>query len=103
MTAQPRRHRDRAPVPAAPPRRASDPPPGDAIAAGTVSHAGPDSHSELAVSVDEATRLTGPSRNLLHEQVRLGNLAHLKAGRRQQITCQHLPHFPGIASWAATR
>ena len=98
MTAQPRRHRDREPVPAAPPRRASDPPPGDAIAAGTVSRAGPDSYSELAVSVDEATRLTGPSRSLLHEQMRLGDLARLKAGRRQLITRQHLPQFLGIAS-----
>ena len=98
MTAQPRRHRDREPVPAAPPRRASDPPSGDAIAAGTASRAGPDSHSELASSVDEATRLTGPSRSLLHEQMRLGDLARLNVGRRQLITRQHLPHFPGIAS-----
>ena len=98
MTARPRRHRDREPGPAAPPRRASDPPPGDAIAAGTVSRAGPDSHSELAVSVDEATRLTGPSRSLLHEQMRLGNLARLKVDRRQLITRQHLPQFLGIAS-----
>ena len=98
MTAQPRRHRDREPVPAAPPRRVSDPPPGDAIAAGTVSRAGPDSHSELAVSVDEATRLTGPSRSLLHEQMRLGNLARLKVDRRQLITRQYLPQFLGIAS-----
>ena len=98
MTAQPRRHRDREPVPAAPPRRVSDPPPGAAIVAGTVGRGGPDSHSELAVSGDEATRLTGPSRSLLHEQMRRGNLAHLKAGRRQLITCQHLPQFLGIAS-----
>jgi hypothetical protein len=98
VTDQPRRHRDREPVPAAPPRRASDPPPGDAIAAGTVSRAGPDSHSELAFSVNEATRLTGPSRSLLHEQIRLGDLAHLNVDRRQLITRQHLPQFPGITS-----
>ena len=98
MTVQPRRHRDREPVPAAPPRRTSDPPPGDAIAARTVSRAGPDSHSELVSSVDEATRLTGPSRSLPHEQMRLGNLARLKAGRRPLITRQHLPQFLGIAS-----
>ena len=98
MTAQPRRHRDREPVPAAPPRRASDPPPGDAIAAATASRAGPDSHSELASSVDEATRLTGPSRSLLHEQMRLGNLARLKVDRRQLITRQHLPQSLGITS-----
>ena len=98
MTAQPRRHRDREPVPAAPPRRASDPPPGDAIAAGTVSRAGPDSHSELVPSVDEATRLTGPSRSLLHEQMRLGDLTRLKVDRRQLIPRQHLPQFLGLAS-----
>jgi len=98
MTARPRRHRDREPVPAVPPRRASDPPPGDAIAAGTASRAGPDAHGGLAFFVDEATRLTGPSRSLLHEQMRLGNLAHLKAGRRQLITRQYLPQFLGIAS-----
>jgi hypothetical protein len=98
MTAQPCRHRDREPVPATPPRRTSDPPPGDAIAAGTASRAGPDSHSELVSSVDEATLLTGPSRSLLHEQMRLGNLAHLKVDRRQLITRQHLPQFLGIAS-----
>ena len=98
MTAQPRRHRHGEPVPAAPPRRVSDPPPGDAIAAGTVSRAGPDSHSELAVSVDEATCPTGPSCSLLHEPMRLGDLTRLKVGRRQLITRQHLPHFPGIAS-----
>ena len=98
MTAQPRRHRDREPAPAAPPRRASDPPPGGPIAAGTVSRAGPDSHSELACSVDDATRLTGPSRSLLHEQMRLGNLACLKVDQRQLITRQHMPQFLGIAS-----
>ena len=98
MTTQPRRHRDRQPGPAAYLRRASDPPPGDAIAAGTASRAGPDSHSELALPVDEATHMTGRSRSLLHEQMRLGDLAHLNVDRRQLITRQHLPHFLGIAS-----
>jgi len=98
MTPQPRRHRDREPGPAAYLRRASDPSPGGPIAAGTVSRAGPDSHSKLVCSVDEFTRLTGPSRSLLHEQMRLGNLARLKAGRRQQITRQHLPQSLGITS-----
>jgi len=98
MTAQPRRHSDREPRPAALLRRASGPPPGDAIAAGTVSRAGPDSHSELVSSVDGAPRLTGLSRSLLHEQMRLGDLARLKVDRRQLITCQQLPQFLGIAS-----
>jgi hypothetical protein len=30
--------------------------------------------------------------------MRRGNLARLKAGRRQLITRRHLPHFPGNAS-----
>ena len=98
MTTQPRRHRDRQPGPAAYLRRASDPSPGGPIAAGTISRAGPDSHSELVCSVDEATRLAGPSRSLLHEQMRLGDLARLKAGRRQLITRRHLPQVRGIAS-----
>ena len=98
MTTQPRRHRDRQPGPAAYLRRASDPSPGGPIAAGTISRAGPDSHSGLVCSVDEATRLTGPSRSLLHEQMRLGNLARLNVDRRQLITREHLPHFLGIAS-----
>ena len=100
MTARPRRHRGWEPGPAAFLRRASGPPPppDDDIAAGTPSRAGPDSHSELVSSVDEATRLTGPSRSLLHEQMRLGDLARLTDGRRQLITRQHLPQFLGIAS-----
>jgi hypothetical protein len=98
MTTQPRRHRDREPVPAAPPQRATDPSPGGPSAADTISRAGPDSHSELVCSVDEATRLTGPSRSLLHEQMRVGNLARLKVDRRQLITRQHLPQSLGITS-----
>ena len=100
MTAQPRKHRDREPGPADSPRRTSGPPPSeDDIAAGTASRAGPDSHSGcLAYSVDEAARLTGPSRDLLYDQMRLGNLAHVKVGRRRLITRQHLQQFLGIAS-----
>ena len=99
MTAQPRRHRDREPGPAASPRRASGPPPEDDIAAGTASRAGRDSHGgRLAYSADEAARLTGPSRELLYDQMRLGDLAYVKAGRRCLITRQHLQQFLGIAS-----
>ena len=47
---------------------------------------------------DEAARLTGLSRDLLYDQMRLGNLAYVKAGRRRLITCQHLQQFLGIAS-----
>jgi excisionase family DNA binding protein len=50
----------------------------------------------LAYSVDEAARLTGLSRDLLYDQMRIGNLAYLKIGRRRLITRQHLEQFLGI-------
>ena len=100
MTAQSRRHRDREPGPAAFLRRASGPPPpDDDIAAGTANRAGRGAHGgRLAYSADEAARLTGPARDLLHGQMRLGDLACAKAGRRCLITRRHLQHFLGIAS-----
>ena len=100
MTAQPRKHRDREPGPAASPRRASGPPPPeDDIAAGTASRAGRDSHSgPVSYSSDEAARLTGPSRDLLYGQMHLGDLAHVKVGRWCLITRHHLQQFLGIAS-----
>ena len=52
----------------------------------------------LAYSVDEAARLTGLSRDLLYDEMRRGNLAYVKVGRRRLITRQHLQQFPGIAS-----
>ena len=42
--------------------------------------------------------LTGLSRDLLYDEMRRGNLASVKAGRRRLITRQHLQQFPGIAS-----
>ena len=100
MTAQPRKHRDREPGPADSPRRTSGPPPSEGdIAAGTASRAGRDSHGGcLAYSVDEAARLTSLSRDLLHDQMRLGNLARVKVGTWRLITRQHLQQFLGIAS-----
>ena len=100
MTAQPRKHRDREPGPADLPRRASGPPPpDDDIAAGTASRAGRDAHGGwLACSGDEAARLTGPSRDLPYDQMRRGDLAYVKAGRRCLITRRHLQQFLGIAS-----
>jgi hypothetical protein len=100
MTAQPRKHRDREPGPADSPRRTSGPPPPDGnTAAGTASRAGPDSHGgRLACSVHEAARLTGLSRGLLHDQMRLSNLACVKAGTWRLITCQHPQQLPGSAS-----
>ncbi len=50
----------------------------------------------LAYSVEEAARLTGLSRDLLYDQMRCGNLAYLKIGRRRLITRQHLEQFLGI-------
>jgi excisionase family DNA binding protein len=99
MTTRPRPHHDRKPEPAGSPRRTSDPAPpgGDATAAG--SQAGQDPPSgRLAYSVDEAARLTGLSRDLLYDEMRRGNLAYVKVGRRRLITRQHLQQFLGIAS-----
>ena len=61
----------------------------------------PDPAAErLAYSVDEAARLTGLSRDLLYDQMRIGNLAYLKVGRRRLITRQHLEQFLDIAPGA---
>ena len=100
MTAQPRKHHDRDPGSADPPRRTSGPPPPeDDIAEGTASRAGRDSHGgQLACSVDEAARLTGLSRDLLYDEMRRGNLAYVKVGRRRLITRHHLQEFLGDAS-----
>ena len=99
MTAQPRRHHYRKPGPADVPRQASSRvPPGDDTTA-AASPAGQNSHGGwLAFSVDEADRLTGLSRDLLYDEMRRGNLAYVKAGRRRLITFQHLQQFLGIAS-----
>ena len=98
MTAQPRRHHDRKPEPADVPRRTPDPaPPGDDTRGRRP--AGQDPHGgRLAYSVDEAARLTGLSRDLLYDEMRRGNLAYVKVGRRRLITRQHLQQFLGIAS-----
>ena len=100
MTAQPRKHRDREPGPADSPRRTSRPPlPDGNIAAGTACRAGRDSHGEwLAYSVHETARLTGLSRDLLYDQMRLSKLACVKVGMWRLITCQQLQQFLGIAS-----
>ena len=99
MTARPSRHHDRESGPADLPRHASGPPPpGDDITA-AASRAGQDPQSgRLAYSVDEAARLIGLSRDLLYDQMRRGNLANVKVGRRWLITRQHLQQFLDIAS-----
>jgi excisionase family DNA binding protein len=97
MTARPRRQHERKPGPATLPGRTSDPaPPGDSIAADRVGQDSPG--GRLAYSVDEAARLTGLSRDLLYDEMRRGNLASVKVGRRRLITRQHLQQFLGIAS-----
>jgi len=47
----------------------------------------------LAYSVAEAAFITGLSRDLLYDQMRAGNLAYLKVGRRRVITRQNLEAF----------
>jgi excisionase family DNA binding protein len=96
MTAQPRRHHDRKPGSVGP----SGTVPGSAPAEDDAPAAvGQDAERErLAYSVDEAARLTGLSRDLLYDEMRRGNLAYVKVGRRRLITRQHLQQFLGIAS-----
>ena len=96
MTAQRRRRHDRKPEPADMPQRIPDPAP---VGADSTAAASQDPHGgRLAYSVDEAARLTGLSRDLLYDEMRRGNLAYVKVGRRRLITRQHLQQFLGIAS-----
>jgi excisionase family DNA binding protein len=98
MTARPRRHPDRKPDSAG----SSRPAPDRASTAGDVAaadhHGQGTSGGRLAYSVDEAAHLTGLSRDLLYDEMRRGNLAYVKVGRRRLITRQHLQQFLGIAS-----
>jgi excisionase family DNA binding protein len=55
------------------------------------------SGQRLAYSIDEAARLTGPSRDLLYDEMRRGNLTYVKVGRRRLITRHHLRQFLGDA------
>ena len=52
-----------------------------------------DPHERLAYSADETAAITGLSRDLLYDQMRTGELACLKVGRRRIITRQHLEAF----------
>ena len=47
----------------------------------------------LAYSVDEVAQITGLSRDLLYDQMRAGELDHIKVGRRRIVTRQHLEAF----------
>jgi excisionase family DNA binding protein len=98
MTARTRQHHDQKARAAGSPQRTSGPMlPGDDTAA--AADPSQDPHGgRLAYSVDEAARLTGLSRDLLYDEMRCGNLAYVKVGRRRLITRQHLQQFLGIAS-----
>ncbi len=99
MTTRPRLHHDQKPEPADVPRRTPDPEPTGDNTTAAASQAGQDPASgRLAYSVEEAARLTGLSRDLLYDEMRRGNLAYVKIGRRRLITRQHLRQFLGIAS-----
>jgi excisionase family DNA binding protein len=52
-----------------------------------------DLNERLAYSVDEVAAITGLSRDLLYDQMRVGKLAYLTIGRRRIITRQHLEAF----------
>jgi excisionase family DNA binding protein len=81
------------------PRRTSGlVPPGDDTTAAAGRPGQDPPGGRLAYSVDEAARLTGLSRDLLYDEMRCGNLAYVKVGRRRLITRQHLNQFLGIAS-----
>jgi len=49
----------------------------------------------LAYSPDEAAKLLGISRELIHDLLRTGQLRSVKAGRRRLIGKHHLEAFPG--------
>jgi hypothetical protein len=100
MTARPVMHHDRDAGVADLPRRASGwPSPEDAIAEGTASHPGRDrTASGWAHSADEAFRLAGLSRDLLSDQIRRGQLGHVKVGQRCLTARHHLQQILGIAS-----
>jgi excisionase family DNA binding protein len=99
VTRQPGRSHGARPGPDGPPRHSPGPAPPEDDTAAAASLAGPDPQSgRLAFSVDETARLTGLSRDLLYDEMRRGNLAYIKVGRRRLITRQHLNQFLGIAS-----
>lgn len=53
----------------------------------------PDQARRLAYSVSEVAQLTGLSRDLLYDEMRRGNLAYLKIGRRRLVTQHQLQRF----------
>jgi excisionase family DNA binding protein len=55
-------------------------------------------NERLAYSVDEAAAITGLSRDLLYDQMRVGKLAYLKVGRRRIIGRRHLEAFLAAAT-----
>ena len=74
MTAQPRRHDDRKPGPAGSPRHATQQVPPDDDSTAAAGRSGQDPRSgRLADSVNEAARLTGRSRDLLYDEMRISD------------------------------
>jgi excisionase family DNA binding protein len=63
--------------------------PEEQCALDTVGHLG----ERLAYSVAEAAMVTGLSRDLLYDQMRVGRLLYLKVGRRRIITRRSLEAF----------
>jgi hypothetical protein len=99
MTAQPRKYRDQEPQLADSSQRTQGPLCGDDIVAGTASRVGRGSHGRwLAYFVVKAVQLTGRSRDLLYDQMRLGYLTSVMVGRRHLSTRRHLQQLYAIAS-----
>ena len=90
------RHRRGSPRPGATPSSSGVPAPDGAGGGGPWPAA-----ERLAYSVSEAARLTGLSRDLLYDEMRRGNLAYIKVGRRRVITRLHLEQFLDITPAAA--
>jgi excisionase family DNA binding protein len=68
-------------------------PPGAGSETAITSSSGGRVGERLAYSVAEAAIITGLSRDLLYDQMRVGKLAYLKVGRRRIITRQNLEAF----------
>jgi excisionase family DNA binding protein len=65
--------------------------PEEQLVVGTVSRLG----DRVAFSVAETAMITGLSRDLLYDQMRVGKLSYLKVGRRRIITRRNLEAFLG--------
>ena len=87
------RHPRHGPGPAPPDRDKATPPGASSTRTLEPGQPEPDPAERLAYSIDEAARLTGLSRDLLYDEMRRGNLAYVKVGRRR---LHHPPSPAGI-------